>query len=159
MLERGSGSWDTSAPFTSCCSSGPKQRSSSPWAHVPQLCSGCCHQDWPKSRAQPAADWQHHPPRALSELLHGFWWLQSLEKPWLSTGWIPLLPGRASGASAPSCTPFYTICSAVACLPVLATPTPQGLLLWRGKLGSHCCRSCQPLSLQLGAPGSSLSSS
>lgn len=24
--------------------------------HVPQLYSCCCHQDWPKSRAQPAAD-------------------------------------------------------------------------------------------------------
>lgn len=50
-----------------------------------------------------ALGWQHVPTTALSGKRCQLWWMQSLERPWLSAEWIPLLPGRAGRASVPSC--------------------------------------------------------
>lgn len=91
---------------------------------------------------------QHSPTKALSGLLHGLWQAQSLEKGFCLVDVIAAWQGFKHLPDT-----LCTICCA--CLPVLTTPTPQGLLLWGESLAAiapgpvnHCHSSCG----LLGAP-------
>lgn len=85
--------------------------------------------------------------------------VQSLEKPRLSIGVDTTAPWLSwQGLS----TFLHTLLHVLLCYNLSACPGCShfpGASFMGGKLGSHCCRSCQALSLQLWAPGSSLSSS
>lgn len=73
MMERGSVSLDSPVPFTSCCSSGPKQMSSPPWA-CPTAVLVLLPPGLAEEQGTAAADRHHNPTRALSGPLHGLWW-------------------------------------------------------------------------------------
>ena len=105
--------------------------------------------------------WQHVPTGALSGKLCESWWVQSLERPWLSAGWIPSLPGRAVRASAPflhalPCElPCKLLCHALADMPHPVCPPcswfswslalPKSFFYMVRELGCHCSWPCPGL--------------
>lgn len=74
----------------------PGAKSLSGRVHLPVAVLVAAIQYGCKSRAQPAA--QHlagsiFPPDLGLGSCITLWWVLTLQKPWLSAGWIPLLPG------------------------------------------------------------------
>lgn len=127
--------------------------------------------DCSKSRAQPAAHtWgSAGSHRALPRWLHQSWWVQSLDRLWLSPHQLLLLPGQAGRASVPF---LHTLLHDLMCQSLFPCPgcwccpgTSYGaggmdiwppLLLKHPSPVSHCCASCRFLAARSASPGDPL---
>lgn len=107
---------------------------------------------WCHSRAHPTARCLGGCVSPLELCLCNSWLVQHLERPWLSAGWKPSLPGQSrQGFQRPSHTPFSENCHATWCLLTLVTALPRGFFY---RCGCGCCalatpRPCHQLPLEL----------